>query len=206
MASSQSSLSVAAHFDSLLIKKSGCYLKVYLCLFLCQPIHVSFCLPTHLLVCLPACLAVFLTAYLSPCLPACLFATCWLGCSLSVRCLLLSWSVLVQINQFPMLILSYYDSYEIKSTVYTCTCMCILCDTSWWPRDIIVSLSDIDLKKAAKLFAQKYSCGSSLTGPDEIVIQGDVLDDLLEFIPEKWPEVQYRQTNKQTFMHAQEGA
>lgn len=48
---------------------------------------------------------------------------------------------------------------------------------------------DVDLKKAAKSFAQKYSCGSSLTGPDEIVIQGDVLDDLLEFIPEKWPEI-----------------
>ena len=50
-------------------------------------------------------------------------------------------------------------------------------------------LLDIDLKKAAKIFAQKYSCGSSVTGPDEIVIQGDVLDDLLDFIPEKWPEV-----------------
>ena len=48
---------------------------------------------------------------------------------------------------------------------------------------------DIDCKKAAKAFAQKYSCGSSVTGPDEIVIQGDVLDDLLDFIPEKWPEV-----------------
>ncbi|XP_074637133.1 density-regulated protein homolog [Acropora palmata] len=48
---------------------------------------------------------------------------------------------------------------------------------------------DIDLKKAAKLFAQKYSCGSSVTGSDEIVIQGDVLDDLLDFIPEKWPEI-----------------
>lgn len=48
---------------------------------------------------------------------------------------------------------------------------------------------DIDLKKAAKSFAQKYSCGSSVTGDDEIVIQGDVLDDLLDFIPEKWAEV-----------------
>ena len=48
---------------------------------------------------------------------------------------------------------------------------------------------DIDLKKAAKSFAQKYSCGSSVTGDDEIVIQGDVLDDLLDFIPEKWPGV-----------------
>ena len=28
-----------------------------------------------------------------------------------------------------------------------------------------------------------------MTGSDEIVIQGDVLDDLLDFIPEKWPEV-----------------
>ena len=63
---------------------------------------------------------------------------------------------------------------------------------------LLLSLSDVDLKKAAKSFAQKYSCGSSLTGPDEIVIQGDVLDDLLEFIPEKWPEVQYSQTKKQT--------
>ena len=35
-----------------------------------------------------------------------------------------------------------------------------------------------------------------MTGPDEIVIQGDVVDDLLEFIPEKWPEVQYSHTNK----------
>lgn len=48
---------------------------------------------------------------------------------------------------------------------------------------------DIDLKKAAKAFAQKFSCGSSVTGDDEIVIQGDVLDDLLDFIPEKWPEI-----------------
>lgn len=56
---------------------------------------------------------------------------------------------------------------------------------------------DIDLKKAAKVFAQKYSCGSSVTGPDEIVIQGDVLDDLLDFIPEKWPEVII---SPQTFM------
>ncbi|KAJ7387008.1 hypothetical protein OS493_003971 [Desmophyllum pertusum] len=30
---------------------------------------------------------------------------------------------------------------------------------------------DIDPKKAAKVFANKYSCGSSVTGPDEIVIQ-----------------------------------
>ena len=57
------------------------------------------------------------------------------------------------------------------------------------PSKFLLLLLDIDLKKAAKIFAQKYSCGSSVTGPDEIVIQGDVLDDLLDFIPEKWPEV-----------------
>ncbi|OQV16061.1 putative Density-regulated protein [Hypsibius exemplaris] len=47
----------------------------------------------------------------------------------------------------------------------------------------------IDLKVAAKFFGQKFACGSSLTGDDEIVIQGDVKDDLLDLIPEKWPDV-----------------
>ena len=48
---------------------------------------------------------------------------------------------------------------------------------------------DIDLKKASKSFAQHFSCGSSVTGDDEIVIQGDVTDDVIDFIQEKWPEV-----------------
>ena len=48
---------------------------------------------------------------------------------------------------------------------------------------------DIDLKKASKSFAQHFSCGSSVTGEDEIVIQGDVTDDVIDFIQEKWPEV-----------------
>ena len=47
----------------------------------------------------------------------------------------------------------------------------------------------IDLKKASKAFANRFSCGSSVTGEDEIVIQGDVTDDLWDFIPEKWPDV-----------------
>lgn len=33
-----------------------------------------------------------------------------------------------------------------------------------------------------------------MTGDDEIVIQGDVTDDVIDFIQEKWPEV-----NKQLF-------
>ena len=40
----------------------------------------------------------------------------------------------------------------------------------------------VDLKVAAKKFGAKFACGSSVTGDDEIVIQGDVVDDLIEFI------------------------
>lgn len=32
---------------------------------------------------------------------------------------------------------------------------------------------DIDLKEASKLFGHKFACGSSVTGKDEIVIQGE---------------------------------
>uniref|UniRef100_A0A1B6FTW9 Density-regulated protein n=1 Tax=Cuerna arida TaxID=1464854 RepID=A0A1B6FTW9_9HEMI len=48
---------------------------------------------------------------------------------------------------------------------------------------------DIDLKVAAKFFGTKFACGSSVTGADEIVIQGDIKDDLFDIIPEKWPEI-----------------
>uniref|UniRef100_A0A5S6QJV4 Density-regulated protein n=1 Tax=Trichuris muris TaxID=70415 RepID=A0A5S6QJV4_TRIMR len=48
----------------------------------------------------------------------------------------------------------------------------------------------INLKVASKYFAQKFACGSSVTGPDEIVIQGDVKDDLYDLIPEKWPQIE----------------
>ncbi|KAG1837497.1 translation initiation factor SUI1 [Suillus subalutaceus] len=45
---------------------------------------------------------------------------------------------------------------------------------------------DIDLKKAAKFLAQKFATGASVTknaqGLDEIVVQGDVSDDVLELI------------------------
>ncbi|XP_046396302.1 density-regulated protein homolog [Ischnura elegans] len=52
-----------------------------------------------------------------------------------------------------------------------------------------LSTFDIDLKVASKFFATKFSCGSSVTGDDEIVIQGDVKDELFYIIPEKWPEI-----------------
>ena len=49
--------------------------------------------------------------------------------------------------------------------------------------------TDIDLKDASKAFSKKFSCGSSIQGEDEIEIQGDVKDDLFDFLPEKWPQV-----------------
>jgi density-regulated protein DRP1 len=52
-----------------------------------------------------------------------------------------------------------------------------------------LSTFDVDVKDAAKFFASKFACGSSVTGPDEIVIQGDVKDDLFELISEKWPQI-----------------
>ncbi|KAL3856481.1 hypothetical protein ACJMK2_011233 [Sinanodonta woodiana] len=45
---------------------------------------------------------------------------------------------------------------------------------------------EIDLKAASKFFSNKFSCGSSISGDDEIVIQGDVKDDLFDILPEKW--------------------
>lgn len=56
---------------------------------------------------------------------------------------------------------------------------------------VVTGLSsfDIDLKVASKFFGTRFACGSSVTGDDEIVIQGDVKDDLFDVIPEKWPEI-----------------
>ncbi|KIK98997.1 hypothetical protein PAXRUDRAFT_823221 [Paxillus rubicundulus Ve08.2h10] len=45
---------------------------------------------------------------------------------------------------------------------------------------------EIDLKKAAKFLAQKFATGASVTknpqGQDEIVVQGDVSNEILELI------------------------
>lgn len=48
---------------------------------------------------------------------------------------------------------------------------------------------DIELKEAQRFFAQKFSCGASVTADDEIIIQGDFTDDIIDVIQEKWPEV-----------------
>lgn len=51
---------------------------------------------------------------------------------------------------------------------------------------ICLCISDIDLKDASKFFANKFACGSTIQGEDEIVIQGDVKDDLFDILPQKW--------------------
>jgi density-regulated protein DRP1 len=49
------------------------------------------------------------------------------------------------------------------------------------------------LKKAAKQFASKFACGSSVTksaeGTDEIVVQGDVQDELEDYILQNYPQI-----------------
>merc|ERR1719186_744250 len=47
----------------------------------------------------------------------------------------------------------------------------------------------IDLKVASKFFSSKFACSSSVTGDDEIVIQGDVKDELFDVLPAKFPEI-----------------
>lgn len=47
----------------------------------------------------------------------------------------------------------------------------------------------IELKVATKTFSQKFACSSSVTGTDEVIIQGDVKDELFDLIPAKWPQV-----------------
>lgn len=49
---------------------------------------------------------------------------------------------------------------------------------------------DIDLKDATKFFSSRFACGSSVSGTDEVIIQGDVKDDLWDVIPEKWNQIE----------------
>lgn len=52
----------------------------------------------------------------------------------------------------------------------------------------LVICTGVDLKKAAKQFAQKFATGASVTkntqGQDEIVVQGDVSAEIVEMIEE----------------------
>ncbi|KAI8854032.1 translation initiation factor SUI1 [Chytridium lagenaria] len=46
-------------------------------------------------------------------------------------------------------------------------------------------LFNVDLKRASKLFATKFACGCSVTkgtaGFDEIIVQGDISEDMIDF-------------------------
>merc|ERR1719270_2021822 len=49
---------------------------------------------------------------------------------------------------------------------------------------------EIDLKKTAKLFGGKFACGtSSNEKADEIVIQGDFIDQVIDILEEKFPQI-----------------
>ncbi|KAI7861358.1 translation initiation factor SUI1 [Spinellus fusiger] len=54
-------------------------------------------------------------------------------------------------------------------------------------------LTDVDMKKAAKMFANKFACGSSVAknnqGQDEIVVQGDFSEELHDLILANWSHV-----------------
>ncbi|ETN44399.1 uncharacterized protein HMPREF1541_10579 [Cyphellophora europaea CBS 101466] len=51
----------------------------------------------------------------------------------------------------------------------------------------------LDLKKVAKEFGKKFATGSSVTktpsGTEEITVQGDVSDDLFDFLEEKYGDI-----------------
>ena len=51
----------------------------------------------------------------------------------------------------------------------------------------------VDLKKAAKLFANKFATGSSVSknnqGLDEIVVQGDLQNEIFDLIMETWANI-----------------
>ncbi|KAF7493991.1 Density-regulated -like protein [Sarcoptes scabiei] len=49
---------------------------------------------------------------------------------------------------------------------------------------------EIDLKEATKFFSSRFACGSSISGSDEIIIQGDVKDDLFDVISDKWNQIE----------------
>jgi density-regulated protein DRP1 len=49
--------------------------------------------------------------------------------------------------------------------------------------------NEVDIELARKFFAQKFSCGCSKSGDDELTIQGDVVSELIDLLPEKWNQV-----------------
>ncbi|ORX54727.1 eIF1-like protein [Piromyces finnis] len=70
------------------------------------------------------------------------------------------------------------------------------CERTKRKHQIIVTGLDhyeIELKKAAKLFSSRFACGSSVTknaaGQEEIVVQGDVQDEIKELILKNYKNI-----------------
>jgi density-regulated protein DRP1 len=51
----------------------------------------------------------------------------------------------------------------------------------------------LELKKITKMFANKFACGSSVvksaSNEDEVVIQGEVLEDVKDFLIQEFPDL-----------------
>ncbi|XP_014248532.1 density-regulated protein homolog [Cimex lectularius] len=68
---------------------------------------------------------------------------------------------------------------------------------SWAPRGkrksvtVITGLSNfgVDLKTASSYFGSSLATGASVTGEDEIVVQGDVKEKIRKLIPARWPAI-----------------
>ncbi|KAH3877704.1 hypothetical protein DPMN_001580 [Dreissena polymorpha] len=52
-----------------------------------------------------------------------------------------------------------------------------------------IQLATLILKMLQSFFSDKFACGSTVQGEDEICIQGDVKDDLFDVLPEKWKAI-----------------
>lgn len=60
-----------------------------------------------------------------------------------------------------------------------------------------ILLIGLELKKVAKRLAGKYACGCSVVkmpaGHEEVALQGEFIDDLVDFIPTEFPEIKPHQ-------------
>ena len=45
------------------------------------------------------------------------------------------------------------------------------------------------MKQASKALASKFAASAAVLEGDELQIQGDIVDELMSFIPTKWPVV-----------------
>lgn len=72
-----------------------------------------------------------------------------------------------------------------------------------------LELFGLDLRRVAKRLAGKYACGASVVkdnaGQELVDVQGDFVDDLLDFLPKEYPEVRGRARARPHFTCVGEG-